>query len=1055
MKIKSSSFLFPWLTLGLVFSLFSSLPAWAGDKTDRTWTSGPLTLDSGWQLSDAAKVAATGAEISREHFQPVKWLNATVPGTVLTSLVNDGIYPEPLYGENNRRIPDTLCRTTWWYRTTFIPPAAYAGKQVWLNFDGVNYIAEVWVNGNQVGTIKGAFTRGIFNVTSNLVTGQPNVLAVHIIPQPHPGSTHEKTQIRGEGPNGGVSAEDGPTFLCAIGWDWLPTIRDRDSGIWQDVRLSASGPVVVQNPYVTSKLPLPKIDTADLTVQATISNVTDSAQSGELRGRIGKISFTQAYSLAPHEARTLAFSPATTPVLHFKKPRLWWPNGYGPQNLYTLQLTVSAEAAVSDAQKVSFGIRQISYLEPGSDHLSLSVNGVRIIAKGGDWGMDEAMKRIPRQRLEAMIRLHQLAHYTIIRNWVGQSTSEEFYTLCDQYGILVWDEFFQPNPNDGPNPDDANLFLANVREKILRFRNHPSIALWCGRNEGEPPPAINDADRQLVNTLDPDRWYQPSSTSGHGAISWGPYSWQTPRAFYGFGPWEVFKTEIGCMSVPTLEAIHGMMPARDWNVVNNDWAEHDFCPGAHEANRFLDILAGRYGAFSSLPDFVRKSQLANYEDYRAMYEARFAKLFNPVTAIITWMSNPAQPSFVFQLYSYDLEPNASLFAVRKACEPRHVMLNQTNWHVMVVNAMAAPLSGAKVKVAVYNLDGSLQSSNTLPVTALPDAATDLGALAFPATVSPVHFIKLELYDDHNQLISDNFYWRARPAHEDDFTPLNHLPLVTLEARATRHLVQGQCRLKVTLRNPTSSVALLAHLQLRRAGSGQRVLPVYYSDNYVSLLPGESRTMTVEAALSDLNQEAPLLVVDGWNVTVKPVAAAGNEIAVEPNSDALVPMPATLGPQETSGDININCGGGRPGFYQFGAAAKGFLSDRDYQGGNTESSTNTIEVSAAHAAPESVYQTERWGQCSYTVPAPAGTRYTVRLHFAEVRYGPGQRKFDVDINGQPVLKEYDIAAEAGRNQAVVKEYTGVAPDANGQIVIALRRGSRDEPKLCGLEVIPEK
>ncbi|HEV2320606.1 MAG TPA: glycoside hydrolase family 2, partial [Verrucomicrobiae bacterium] len=507
-------------------------------------------------------------------------------------------------------------------------------------------------------------------------------------------------------------------------------------------------------------------------------------------------------------------------------------------------------------------------------------------AKGGDWGMDEAMKRIPRARLDAMIHLHQQANYDIIRNWVGQSTSEDFYEACDKYGILVWDEFFQPNPADGPNPDDPDLYLANVREKILRFRQHPCIALWCARNEGDPPPAIGAGIQQLINELDPGRLYQPSSTSGRGVHSSGPYHWRTPRQFYSFPNSEAFKTEIGSMSVPTLEAIHAMMPSNDWNVINDDWAEHDFCSGAQEGNRYPGILTRRYGPISSLADFVRKSQLANYEAFRAMYEGRFAKLFEPVTGVITWMSDPAQPSFVWQLYSHDLEPNASLFAVREACQPIHIQMNQNNWHVMVINNTPRALSGLKIKTQVFNLDGTLAYSHISQRDAAPGAATDAGEIQFPANLSAVHFVKLELRDRHNHRVSDNFYWRAATEDPDNFQALNQLPRTPLDIRARSRNRGAECVLEVTVRNPTRSVALMSHLQLRRAGSGERVLPVFYSDNYISLLPGQSRTLTIEAASADLDGEAPLLAVDGWNVTVNAEFASRSPVKVTANADAL-------------------------------------------------------------------------------------------------------------------------------------------------------------------------
>lgn len=1027
-------------------ALTASQPAFA-----RSDLPAAITLRTGWQLQEVGKVPQPGEAISQPDYDANSWFKATVPGTVLTTLVNNRVYPEPLYGENNRpdRIPDSLCRTSYWYRTTFAPPAAYAGKRVWLTFKGINYIADVWLNGRQLGTIQGAFARGIFDVTDHLSLDKPNALAVRVFPQPHVGETHEKTVATGTGRNGGVTGLDGPTFLCSIGWDWIPTIRDRDTGIWQDVLLSATGPVILPDPAVTSDLPLPRTDTADLTVQATVRNATSTAQSGVLSGTIERIQFAQNVTLGPNETRTITFNPATTPALRLKHPRLWWPNGYGPQNLYRLHLSFSVQGTVSDEHDLSFGIRKITYSLPGSDNLALSVNGVPVVAKGGDWGMDEAMKRIPRTRLEAMIRMHKIANYTIIRNWVGQSTSDELYGLCDQYGLLLWDEFFEPHPADGPIPQNVELYLANVREKILRYRNHPSIALWCARNEGDPPPAIGEGIQKLINELDPTRLYQPSSTSGRGVNSGGPYHWRTPREFYTYT--EAFKTEIGSMSVPTLEAIQAMMPRQDWDVINDDWAEHDFCAGAQQGDVYPEIIASRYGYPASLADFVRKAQLANYEAFRAMYEGRFAKLFRPETGVITWMSSPAQPSFVWQLYSHDLEPNSSLYAARKACEPVHVQLNQSDWHPMVINNSPQPLNAANLAISVYNLDGTRSYENTLPVTAPPSAATDAGPIAFPETLSPVHFVKLQLRDARNRVVSENFYWRALPEDQDNFTALNKLPTVALSIKARRHDSAGQCRLEVQVQNPTRDIALLGHLQLRRETSGARVLPVFYSDNYLSLLPGESRTLAIEASVADLAGERPLLAVDGWNVTVKPWSSKA--VSVAPNTDAQVlQVPATAAqPPELA--ASINCGGGQLGLFHFGEpGSEKFARDRDFEGGKTESTTDAIDVNVPNSAPLEVYQSQRWGECSYKIAANRVGAYTVRLHFVETRFNPGERKFNVEINGQPALTDLDIAAEAGKDKALVKDIPSIRADPQGNIVIRFARGSADQPKICGIQVL---
>ena len=833
-------------------------------------------ISTGWQLQVAAKTSDAGQAISRLDYLSNGWRPAMVPGTVLTSLVADGVYPDPLFGENNRpdKIPDSLCRNSYWYRTTFTVPPSYGGRRVWLNFDGINYIAEVWVNGKQIGTIRGAFARGVFDVTDLVTPGESAALAVLIQPPPNPGNHAEKTQKTGTGPNGGILAKDGPTFLCSIGWDWIPTIRDRNIGIWQNVRLSSTGPVRIEDPFVTSDLPLPRMDSAEISVQTTLRNVSDSPQSGTLIGSVEDERFQIPVNLASGESRLV-----TIPTIHLKNPRLWWPNGYGPANLYQLHLRFDD----SDARDVTFGIRKITYSVAGSRNLTLSVNGVPVFCKGGNWGMDEAMKRIPRDRLEAQIRMHQLANYTMIRNWVGQSTSEDFYDLCDKYGILVWDEFFQPNPSDGPNPADTQLYLANVREKVLRFRNHPCIALWCGRNEGDPPPSINKGNQKIMDELDAERLYQPSSTRGRGVISHGPYCWRTPREYYEFSDKEAFKTEIGTVSIPTLEAVHAMMPEKDWEDFNDDWAEHDLCSGAQQGrgrDPYPTVIARRYGHLANLADFVRKSQLANYESFRAMYEGRFAKLFKPCTAVITWMSNPAQPSFVWQLYSHDLEPNSSLFAVRKACEPVHIQMNQSDFHVMIINNTPNQLANMEARIRVFNLDGSQKFDRRISVNASASAATDAGAIDFPADVSPIHFVKLELRGSSGNLVSDNFYWRASPSHENDLSALDSIAPALLDIETSRHDDGEKCLLDVKVTNSSSAIALMAHLQLRRKTSNERILPVYYTDNYVSLLPGESRTIQIEAAISDLHGEEPLVLLDGWNVTTTA------KDSVQQNTDAL-------------------------------------------------------------------------------------------------------------------------------------------------------------------------
>jgi hypothetical protein len=875
----------------------------AGAAKQATAMGHDVQIIAGWQLIDAAKIKTPGAEIATIAFKPTGWLPATVPGTVLTTLVNNRIYPEPLYGENNRpdKITDSLCRTAYWYRNSISIPQSYHGKHIWLNFAGINYSAKVWVNGKQAGIIQGAFARGIFDITNLVRVGKQAAIAVLVSPQPNPGVSHEHTIKLGMGANGGITAMDGPTFLCSIGWDWIPAIRDRNTGIWQGVSLSTSGPVLIKDPLITTDVKLPGLASADVKVSVRLENVTNESYNGVVKGVFAGINFAKKITIPAHSSKAVTFDQSAYPQLTVKNPKLWWPNGYGPQNLYQLKLDFSVNGTVSDSKDISFGIRKITYTVPDAENLTVSVNGVKIMCRGGNWGMDEAMKRIPKSRLEAQIRLHQLANYNMIRNWVGQSTSEDFYTLCDKYGMLLWDEFFQPNPGDGPNPANLSLYIANVREKIIRFRNHPSIAIWCARNEGYPPANIDSALRQLMAELEPVRLYQPSSTAGRGVHSNGPYRWRKPAEFYIFNQEEAFKTEIGSVSIPTLESIQGMMPKKDWEIINDDWAEHDLAKGAQAGNIYPQEISNRYGKVANLADFVRKAQLANYEAFRAIYEGRNAKMFAPCTGVITWMSNPAQPSFVWQIYHHDLEPNSSLFAVKKACEAVHIQFNEKDERLQVINNLPATLSHARAEVNIYNLDGTLAGRQMFRLNAPGTKTTNIGVMQWPAKLSNVHFIKLKLWNKEGQLLTDNVYWHALAAKPDDLSDLNKMPTATVTAKLVRADKNGKCILQTTLRNSGHNIALMVHLQLRGARSNQRVLPVYYSDNYITLMPGEIKKITVEASLADLKGDKPMLALDGWNLKIKDFATSNAAICLnkqaEPTYWPVTGLPFTLNPTD--------------------------------------------------------------------------------------------------------------------------------------------------------------
>lgn len=837
---------------------------------------------AGWRMQDAAKVRVDGRAISQPDYNPVDWYAATVPGTVLTTLVNNKVYPEPLYGENMRAIPESLNKTSYWYRTNVAVPAADKGRHTWLHFGGINYSAEVWVNGRRAGTMLGAFVRGDFDITQWVNPGKTAGLAVLVHPQPHPGTPHEHTVELGIGKNGGETALDGATFLSTVGWDWLAAVRDRDTGIWLPVTLNSTGPVTLENPFVTSAL-APSHRSADVTIETNLRNLSSKEITGTLTGVISghgaDIIFEKQMTLAPFVSTIVKLDDASLPQLHIASPSLWWPNGYGKQNLYKLSLTWKQGDETSATYVTNFGIRKIEYSVPDSEYLTISVNGVKVMVRGGDWGLDDAMKRVSHERLDAQFRMHALANLNMIRNWVGQSTSPDFYDLADKYGLLLWDEFFQPNPSDGPDVANIPPYLANVKDKVLRYRNHPSIAVWCARNEGYPPKALDDQLKSMMAELDPTRTYQSNSADGRGVSSHGPYYWRSPRYFYAFN--EAFKTETGSVSVPTIESIQGMMPEKDWETINDDWAQHDMARGAQRGNEYPITLARRYGNIRNLADFARKAQLANYEAFRAMYESRNAEMFRETTGVITWMSHPAQPSFVWQLYHYDLEPNAALFATKKAAETVHVQLNEARRGIEVVNNTGEPLRNLRVRVTNYNSDSTVDHAYEYAVPEVPASMTLKAAqLEVNSRITPLYFVKLDLLDSADRLISTNFYWQS--IAQDDFSGLERLDKAKLAVTAKSSTQGDSTVLTITLKNLSDRIALMTHLQLHRATSKGRVLPVFYSDNYLSLTPHEARTVSVEVATRDLAGEAPLLEVDGFNLDLAPTTS---EVSVVPNENA--------------------------------------------------------------------------------------------------------------------------------------------------------------------------
>ena len=834
-------------------------------------------LVGGWDMEmiGPGGTHADGASISTPRFNSRNWHQATVPGTVLTTLVDQGVFPDPLFGLNNLQIPEALNKYSWWYRKSFILPESYHTRRVWLHFDGINYTAEVWLNGKRIGGIEGAFIRGVFDITDALRVNGTNVLAVRVNPVPHPGLPDEQSWKTGTGFNGGQPARDGPNFFCTVGWDWIPGIRDRCTGIWNHVFLSTTGPVAIRNPHVKTVLPLPDTSSARVTVAADVLNAGSQSVEGVLKGVIGDITFQKNITLNAGETRTVTFDAKDFPQLVMKQPRLWWPNGYGEQYLHELTLSFEINGQKSDSATTQFGVRQFEYEK--LPELVIKCNGHKIMCRGGDWGLDEAMKRIPYKSMEAWIRMHHLAHITIIRNWTGESNSEEFFALCDKYGILVWTEFWMANPGDGPDPDNPSLLLANAEDTFKRYRNHACIAIWCGRNEGPPPAMINAALNKMAHELDGTRYYQPGSSFA-GVQSGGPYFFQEPAAY--FEPrYNGFKTEIGSTSVPTLDSLLTTMPEDQlWPNHNNTWAYHDYCANhphyhsAQDTTTYEAAMFRRFGATANIQQFVQRAQMLNYEVYRGIFEGYMSKLWHNASGVILWMSHPAQNSTVWQLYAHDFEAHASLYGAKKGCEPRHVQLSALDGSVDVINNTIQSLHDITVAALVYNLDGTVAGRTQQTMNASANAKTHGFVLKLPEQLSETYFVRLTMHSASGTLLSDNFYWQSQ--RDGDLRGMNNMPKVRPAGKVLLEKQSPMWKASVTLHNPASTPAIAIKLTPRKEsmiGPSSRILPVFIEDNYFSLMPGESKSVTIEFHKDDTDGRNPIIEISGWNIDTSTLA----------------------------------------------------------------------------------------------------------------------------------------------------------------------------------------
>lgn len=807
-------------------------------------TESEMLLSGGnWRLQNQNVVSAPGQQISLNGFDDSEWICATVPGTVLASYINIGAVPDPNYSDNQLHISDSFFNSNFWYRNQFQVPADFGQEKLFLDFDGINWKAVVWVNGNPVGHIDGAFTRARFDVTDLVKRGQENTVAVQIISNAHPGAIKEQTAITAQG-NGGILGADNPTFHASIGWDWIPTIRGRDNGIWNDVRLTSTGAVTLADAYVNSTLNLPDTTKAAVSISIEAKNQSKAQVSGTVNGRFGDISFSRQVTLAAGEARTLEFTPENTPVLAIVNPQLWWPKGYGAPHLYDVSIDFNVDGKVSDAKSFKYGIRQMTYNENGGI-LSLFVNGRRFIGRGGNWGFSESNLNYRAREYDAAVRYHADMNFTMIRNWVGQIGDDEFFEACDRHGIMIWQDFWLANPWDGPDPYYEDMFMQNAVDFVKRIHNHPSIALYVGRNEGNPPAGLDASLRSLTQNLGGGVHY--ISHSSRGVVSGeGPYWAVNPSEYFTMpAGQDKLHSERGMPNVMTYESLVRAIPEEHLWPQDSFWGLHDFTQeSAQRCATFNELVQRAYGQpAKDAEQFTEWAQLINYNGYRAMFEARSKNR----RGLLLWMSHPAWPSMVWQTYDYYLAPTAAYFGCKKASEPLHIQWNQGTDCIEVVNLSAGSNPDLVAMAQIICTDGTVAWEKSIDVNSNEDTTVKCFDMEYPDGITDTHFISLTLKDQKGKVLSDNFYVRGK--REGDYSGLLTMPKadVTMKQKSSRK--NGECIITATLKNNSSVPAFMIRLDLRDA-DGNQILPALYSDNYFSLLPGQTKTITVRYYAAD-------------------------------------------------------------------------------------------------------------------------------------------------------------------------------------------------------------
>jgi exo-1,4-beta-D-glucosaminidase len=855
---------------------------------------GSATAIAHWQIQSSSKAQQGGAEVSSAGYSTHGWYPASSRATVMAGLLENGKYENVFYSDNLRAVSEpessgSLFVVPWWYRTEFTLVKGGPETRTLLRINGMIASADVWLNGNPVAeqaTVAGAYPVHEIDVTRWVHAGI-NTLALRV----HPAD---------------------PRSSLSIGWvDWNPTPPDNNMGPWRGVDIVRTGPVQIRFPQVTSTLLLPELSRAALTVKVEARNLDASAHDATITGVVAGVSLRRTIHLDPGQTQTVSFSPKTDPGLDINHPQVWWPVGMGAHPLYSLQMAAAVDDAISDRASATFGIRSVSSHLTQQGYLQFVINGKPVLIRGAGWAPDMFLRDDPK-RMEAEFSYVLNLGLNTIRS-EGKLEDARFYDLADRDGIMIlagWEccDKWESWAKTGGEPWDASdekVAAASMASEARLLRNHPSVIGFLIGSDNAPPAAIA---KMYVDTLHAEDWSLPiiaaavdqatAETGPSGMKMAGPYSWIPPAYWYAnkLGGAFGFDSEVSAgASIPLLDDLTRMLSPQELEALWKDPQARQFHASAAWSifatiAPFDIALAKRYGPPKSLADYVAKSQLENYDNVRAQFEAFNARMdaAKPSTGVIYWMLNNAWPSLHWHLYDYFLNPAGAYFGARIANEPVHIQYSYDTRAIMLVNHTLNNEHGLQAMIRVRNLDGGVPYERRLQDIDLAGNGTrQLATLPAVAGLSRVYFIELELASANGKPISRNVYWLSTQtdeldwAHSNwyltpvtqyaDLTPLQSLQTATSEVRATMQREGAIAKVTLTVPPSSKAVALFQHVSIKRSAGGELMLPIVWSDNDVTLWPGESLTLTAHFATP--GAATPVVEVSGWNVTTQSVPVA--------------------------------------------------------------------------------------------------------------------------------------------------------------------------------------